>query len=47
MKSKKVIITLTIVFFNLILIITSCNWNKAQRGAAIGAGAGAGVGAAT
>lgn len=46
MKSKKVKITLTIVFFNLILIITSCNWNKAQRGAAIGAGAGAGVGAA-
>lgn len=31
---------------NLLLIITSCNWNRAQRGGAIGAGAGAGIGAA-
>ena len=46
MKTNKFILTSIIIMVNTLLIITSCNWNKAQRGAAIGAGAGAGVGAA-
>ena len=30
---------------NILFVFTSCNWNRAQRGGAIGAGAGAGIGA--
>ncbi len=46
MKTKNIFLAITLCAINLLLVVTSCNWNRAQRGAAIGAGAGAGVGAA-
>ena len=46
MKTKQIVIVIILILTNTLLIFTSCNWNKAQRGGAIGAGVGAGVGAA-
>lgn len=46
MKKNNFIIVITLILLNVILVFTSCNWNRAQRGGAIGAGAGAGIGAA-
>jgi outer membrane protein OmpA-like peptidoglycan-associated protein len=47
MKTKNLIIVVLFLMTNLLLILTSCsNWNRAEKGMAIGAGAGAGAGAA-
>lgn len=45
MKTNYFTLTATLILFNSVLLFTSCNWNRAQRGGAIGAGAGAGIGA--
>jgi len=45
MKTKPYLVTLLLLSLNVVLITSSCNWNRAQRGAAIGGAAGAGAGA--
>jgi outer membrane protein OmpA-like peptidoglycan-associated protein len=46
MRAKNLLLVAALLMINLLLFITSCSWNNAQRGGAIGAGAGAGAGAA-
>jgi outer membrane protein OmpA-like peptidoglycan-associated protein len=46
MKTKSIAVSMTLIMMNVFLIISSCNWNRAQKGAAIGTAAGAGAGAA-
>jgi outer membrane protein OmpA-like peptidoglycan-associated protein len=47
MKTKNLLIVVLFLITNMLLIFTSCsNWNRTEKGMAIGAGAGAGAGAA-
>ena len=43
---KKSRIILSVLMLNFLLVLGACNWNKAQRGGAIGAAAGGAAGAA-
>ena len=45
MKTKSIFLAIVFVMVNLLLLVTSCKMNNAQKGGAIGAATGAGVGA--